>query len=212
VTAALAGRDASDGRSARPAVFCDRDGVLNVRRLDHVKSTDEFDFLPGALAALAELRQMDVPVVVISNQSVIGRGLVSMDDVANIHTRMRDAVVASGGPRLAVYVCPHAPQDSCDCRKPRPGLLYRAAADLGLDLQRSVFIGDSVVDVCAALAAGCHPILVGSPKAAIGAWPDGMVGAAPSLAEAVVAIRARPEFSPLAARDAVLSRVNGVHS
>lgn len=142
------------------AVFIDRDGVICHNRADYVKSWDEFVFLPGVLAALARLAATDLVVVVITNQSAINRGQVAMRTVDDIHRRMVAAVEAAGGRVDAVYTCPHRPDEDCSCRKPRPGLLRQAAAELGLDLARSFLIGDSWEDIQAALAAGCRPYLV----------------------------------------------------
>lgn len=211
LAASLGASQASSVHAPRPAIFLDRDGVLNVRRLDHVKSMDEFEFLPGVLDALAELRRLDAPVVVITNQSVIGRGLASASDVERIHSRMQQAVAASGGPQLSVYVCPHDPEESCDCRKPRPGLLLGASAQLGLDLQRSVLVGDTMVDVFAALAVGCHPVLIGSRDQALQSFPDGMVSVVSSLAEAIDTISKRAEFSGAPANGSKAASVNGVY-
>jgi histidinol-phosphate phosphatase family protein len=176
----------------RPAIFLDRDGVLNVRRPDHVKSLAEFEFIPGALDALAELGVGQTPVVVVTNQSVIGRGLASVEEVDKIHARLRQAMRASGVQQLFIYACPHTPEDGCECRKPRPGLLLRAAADLNLDLARSVIVGDSITDAQAGLAAGCYPILVGNFEGPFACVAD--------LAEAIRLIRARVEFAPSSSR------------
>ena len=142
------------------AVFLDRDGVINANRADYVKNWDEFVFLPGVFDALRRLAQDERAIVVVSNQSAIGRGLVPVEAVETIHHRMRAEVQRQGGRIDAVFYCPHGPQDDCDCRKPLPGLLLRAAAELHLDLARSYVIGDAVSDVEAALAAGCSPIFV----------------------------------------------------
>jgi D-glycero-D-manno-heptose 1,7-bisphosphate phosphatase len=171
----------------RPAIFLDRDGVLNVRRSDHVKSLAEFEFIPGALDALSELDVGETPVVVVTNQSVIGRGLASHAEVDIIHAHLREAMLGAGVQRLSIYVCPHAPKDGCECRKPRPGLLLRAASELNLDLKRSVMIGDSITDAQAGMAAGCYPILVGNFEGTIACVAD--------LGEAVRLIRGRAEFS-----------------
>jgi D-sedoheptulose 7-phosphate isomerase len=173
----------------------DRDGVINARRPDHVKNSGEFRFLPDVLEALAQLAQLDAPVVLATNQSVIGRRLTSRQAVDEIHRAMQDVISAFGGPRLALYVCPHAPEDGCECRKPRPGLLLQAAAELGLDLPRSVFIGDSLTDVSAALAAGCRPILVGHRGAAVGTGASETVRCVESFAEAVRLVLADPVFA-----------------
>ena len=144
----------------RPAVFLDRDGVLNENRSDYVKSWDEFVFLPNIFAPLRRLAQNHVAIVVISNQSAIGRGIVEVETVESIHEQMRLEIQHQGGRIDGVYYCPHHPDDGCNCRKPRPGLLLQAAEELHLDLKSSYLIGDAVSDVEAALAAGVHPIMV----------------------------------------------------
>jgi D-glycero-D-manno-heptose 1,7-bisphosphate phosphatase len=144
----------------KKAVFLDRDGVINRDRPDYVKSWQEFEFLPGALEALRLLASRPEPVIVVSNQSCIGRGLVAEERVEEIHRLMRAAVEREGGRIDAVYYCPHRPEEDCPCRKPRPGLLLRAAADFSLDLRGSVMIGDDLKDLRSAAAAGVRPILV----------------------------------------------------
>jgi D-glycero-D-manno-heptose 1,7-bisphosphate phosphatase len=144
----------------RPAIFLDRDGVINHNRADHVKSWPEFEFLPGSLLALRRLARLDWPVVVVTNQAMIGRGQASRDSVDDIHARMLTAVLRAGGRIDAVMLCPHRPDEDCACRKPRPGLLLDAADALGLDLARSFMVGDAASDVMAALNAGCQPVLV----------------------------------------------------
>lgn len=144
----------------RRAVFLDRDGVINVNRPDHVKSWDEFVFLPNALAALARLAASDFLVIVTTNQSAIARGLVTEETVRAIHTRMIADVARAGGRIDAVYFCPHHPDDKCACRKPQPGLFLQAARDFAIDFTRSFVIGDAFSDVAAALAIGAQPILV----------------------------------------------------
>jgi D-glycero-D-manno-heptose 1,7-bisphosphate phosphatase len=141
------------------------------------------------LEALAELGATGVPVAVVTNQSIIGRGLAPLHDVDAIHQWMQEVVSAHGGPRLAIYVCPHAPEDSCECRKPRPGLLLQAAVELDVDLTQSIFVGDSPSDVAAALAVGCHPILVGATPLEQTAWPASMVSCVPTLDGAVRLMR-----------------------
>jgi D-glycero-D-manno-heptose 1,7-bisphosphate phosphatase len=143
------------------AIFLDRDGVINRRRLDHVRSWHDFEFLPRSLEALRRLRELGGRVAVVTNQSVVGRGLITASDLVSIHERMVEVVERHGGRIERIYVCPHAPGHGCDCRKPGIGLLLRAAADLKVDLARSVLVGDSLTDIQAALAAGCHPIMVG---------------------------------------------------
>lgn len=142
------------------AVFLDRDGVINANRPDHVKSWEEFAFLPGALHALRLLRAAGWTTVVVTNQAVIGRGIVSPAVVQAIERRMLEAVQAFGGRIAAVFHCPHRPEDGCDCRKPRPGLLLRAAERFGLDLAQSYLIGDALTDITAGRIVGCRCILV----------------------------------------------------
>lgn len=145
-------------------ILLDRDGVINRERADYVKRWDEFEFLPGVPAALRTLSALDAPIAVITNQSVIGRGLVDRAVIDAIHARLCAVVRAAGGRIDAVFVCPHAPADHCRCRKPQPGLLLDAAAYFGLDLRHSVFVGDALTDYAAARAAGCHPLLVRSGR------------------------------------------------
>jgi len=146
--------------NGRVTVFVDRDGVINRRRPDHVKSWEEFEFLPGAIDALARLHQMDARVVVITNQSVVGRGLVAQEDLVQIHRRMIDEVARGGGRIEGIYACPHSPEQGCSCRKPGTELFKRASAELGIDLTDSFMVGDSESDMLAARAAGSRPVLV----------------------------------------------------
>lgn len=142
------------------AIFLDRDGTINVERADYVKSIDEFVLLPGALAALGSLATLSVPIIVVTNQSVIGRGIVTRTAVDAIHAHLCSVVRAVGGRIDAIYLCPHHPAMRCTCRKPNPGLLVAAAADFHLDLTHCVFIGDSVTDFSAARTVGCRPVLL----------------------------------------------------
>ena len=144
----------------RRAVFLDRDGVICRNRDDHVKSWEEFTFLPGATKALARLANLDLYIVVITNQAIINRNLVPVAAVEDIHTRMVRAIEAGGGRVDRVLYCPHRPEELCDCRKPRPGLLHIAAQELGLDLSRCYLIGDAETDMRAGRAAGCRCYLV----------------------------------------------------
>jgi len=162
---AFYGRRTQD-ESPRPAVFLDRDGVINRNRSDYVKSWDEFVFLPGALGAIARLAKTPYYVIVLTNQSVIGRGIVAAEVVKDIHQRMVDSVRRGGGRIDAVFWCPHRPEDQCGCRKPEPGMFREAANRFPLNLAESFFIGDAQSDVLAAQAAGCHPVLVLSGRIA----------------------------------------------
>jgi len=143
-----------------PAVFLDRDGVINENRTDYVKAWDEVCFLPGVFSALARLATSSFRIVLITNQSPIGRGILTAAQVEAINRRLVEEIGARDGRIDAVYYCPHHPDEGCACRKPQPGLLHQAAQDLGLDLAHSYLIGDAMSDIEAALAAGCTPILV----------------------------------------------------
>lgn len=142
------------------AILLDRDGTINVERTDYVKSIDELILLAGALSALASLSVFGAPIVLITNQSAIGRGIVSHEQIAEIHAHLCSLVRTAGGHIDAIYVCPHRPDEACSCRKPKPGLLQSAASEMGFDLRRSIFVGDSITDYQAARAAGCTPVLV----------------------------------------------------
>jgi D-sedoheptulose 7-phosphate isomerase len=148
----------------KPVVMVDRDGVIN-RNLEHgVRHWEEFEFLPGSLQGLELLARHGHRVVVVSNQADIARGHMTPAQLSNINRRMSAEVLAHGGSIEAIYVCPHSPEDGCDCRKPAPGLLHRASADLGFALADSYFVGDHPTDIEAAEAAGAKPVLVTSGR------------------------------------------------
>ena len=144
----------------RPAVLLDRDGVINRDGRDYVKSWDEFQFCPGALEAIARLTQAKFEIYVITNQSGVGLGIVLLRRLRDIHIKMQLEIARAGGRILGIQVCPHSPDDGCLCRKPEPGLLLKAAAKWGLDLQQSYFIGDAARDIQAGHAVGCTTIFV----------------------------------------------------
>jgi len=155
----------NDGRVRGPAIFLDRDGVINVRRPDdYVLDWSQFDFFPGIREALKELSRLHLPMIVISNQSAVGKGLLKPRTLESITKEMYRRLCADGAPLSAVYYCPHRADENCVCRKPRPGLLLEAAADFNIDLARSVFVGDSETDLQAARAAGCNPIFFDSNR------------------------------------------------
>ena len=166
------------------AVLVDRDGVINVNRPDYVKCWDEFEFLPGALQGLAMLAESGFTIVVVTNQSVVNRGLVSLAELGEIHSRMCAAIRRHGGRIHGVLYCPHRPEQRCPCRKPQPGLLLRAKHQLRLDWETAVLIGDHHTDLEAASRAGCRSILVrsGRPtKAVPTGLPDGCIAVVPDL-------------------------------
>lgn len=152
--------------SGKPAVFLDRDGTL-VEEMEFLVDPDKLRLFPGAAAAVRRLNDAGLPVVIVTNQSMIARGLASEQQLALVHERLI-AMLAREGARLdGIYYCPHHPDIGelpyravCDCRKPLPGLLNQAAADLGLDLGNSAMVGDSLRDLEAGAAAGCSTLIL----------------------------------------------------
>jgi D-glycero-D-manno-heptose 1,7-bisphosphate phosphatase len=142
------------------AIFLDRDGVICENRPDHVKSWNEFIFLPGAQKSLAALSRLDLPIIVITNQAIVGRGMVPASVVDDIHRRMVSGVEANGGRIDRVVYCPHRPEDGCACRKPEPGMLLRMADEMGIDLSHSYLVGDAATDLMAGRQVGCQLFLV----------------------------------------------------
>ena len=146
--------------NGKPAVFLDRDGVLNEDR-GYVHRWEDFSFLPGAIDALRRLQQKGYLLVVITNQSAVARGLCSEADVLALHERMCAFLREQGIELAGIYYCPHHPQGSvsdyaivCSCRKPEPGMILRAAREHGIDLSRSLLVGDKLSDLEAGRAAG----------------------------------------------------------
>ena len=146
--------------SKRPAIFLDRDGVIIENRDEYVRSWADVSFIPGALNALASVAASGYAIVVVTNQSGVGRGLIPLADAEAINHRVLAEIARAGGRIDAAYICPHKPEDDCDCRKPRPGMLLRAARELNLDLSRSWMIGDALTDMQAGEAAGVRSLLV----------------------------------------------------
>ena len=150
--------------SARLIVL-DRDGVINRDSPNYITTPEEWEALPGSLEAIAQLCRADYHVVIITNQSGIARGLYSINALNRIHQKMRDELQPVGGEISAIFFCPHAPQDGCACRKPKPGLFLDLAARLKCDLRQVHAVGDSLRDIQAARAAGAKPVLVESGSA-----------------------------------------------
>jgi D-glycero-D-manno-heptose 1,7-bisphosphate phosphatase len=143
-----------------PAVFLDRDGVIIENRAGYVTSWADVEFLPTAFEALRRLSRSAHSIVLVTNQSAVGRGLLALEEAVALHRRVIAEIVAHGGRVDAWYLCPHRPEQRCACRKPAPGMLQCAARDLALDLAQSYLVGDAVSDVEAAHAAGVRGILV----------------------------------------------------
>lgn len=145
----------------RPAVFLDRDGTINEEK-GYLCTPEAVTLLPTVCKAIALLNAHNIPVIVITNQSALGRGLMSRAEFDAVNAALWEALQAGGAHYDALYYCPHVPDliPPCPCRKPCPGLLLQAAVDFNIDLLRSYIIGDKQSDLDAGYAAGCHTLLV----------------------------------------------------
>ena len=142
-------------------VILDRDGVINEDRIDkYVKSPDEWIPIPGSLEAIAKLNQAGYTVVVVSNQSGLGRGLFDQATLEKIHEKMQEALQQAGGKIEKIYICPHLPDDQCECRKPKIGLLKKIEEDFFVDLTQVYYVGDKYIDYLTAKNAQCPFVLV----------------------------------------------------
>ncbi len=139
------------------ALFMDRDGTVMVD-VGYPRRPDDVELLPDAPPMLARLHDLGFKLVVVSNQSGVGRGLVTADEAEAVHERFVEALRAGGVELDAAYYCPHAPDEGCSCRKPSPELLQRAARELALDLPESFMVGDRDSDLEAGRRAGCRTI------------------------------------------------------
>ncbi len=148
-------------------IILDRDGVINVDSDQFIKSPDEWKPIPGALEAIARLNQWGWRVVVASNQSGVGRGLFGMDTLNAINDKMVRSLAQVGGRLDAIFFCPHAADSTCDCRKPKPGMLLQIGERFNVDLAGVPVVGDSLRDLQAAVAAGAKPYLVLTGKGEI---------------------------------------------
>jgi D-glycero-D-manno-heptose 1,7-bisphosphate phosphatase len=145
----------------RPSVFLDRDGTI-AEEVGYLNHADRFRMFPFAGAAIRRLNQAGLAVVVVTNQSGVARGYFPASLVQQVNDRMQHELAAVGARLDAVYYCPHSSADGCNCRKPRTGMLERAAWEHNLDLQRSYMVGDRYGDMELAFRAGCKAILVRS--------------------------------------------------
>jgi len=145
-------------------VILDRDGVINQDSDDYIKSPQEFVPIAGSLEAIARLKQAGYLVVVATNQSGIGRGLFDLETLDAMHDKLRKMLAEVGGSIDGVFFCPHAPNEGCECRKPRPGLLLQISKQFDMPLADVPAIGDSLRDLESAQAVGARPILVRTGK------------------------------------------------
>lgn len=158
-------------------IILDRDGVINVDSGQYIKSPEEWKPIPGALEAIARLNQWGWRVVVASNQSGVGRGLFGMDTLNAINEKMVKSLAQVGGRLDAIFFCPHPADSTCDCRKPKPGMLLQIAERYNAELADVPCVGDGLRDLQAAAAAGAQPYLVltgkGEATQASGELPPG---------------------------------------
>ena len=144
----------------KKAIFLDRDGVINLEKKDYVKSIKEFQIIHNVPKAIATLKEKGFLVIVITNQSAINRGLLTIKILNEIHNQLQEILKDNDTSIDDFYFCPHRPDENCLCRKPKPGLLLQAAKHHKIDLKNSFFIGDSQTDIEAAKAVGCKYILL----------------------------------------------------
>lgn len=137
-----------------PAIFLDRDGVIIENRDKYVRSWDDVYIYPQALQALARFSKLPFIYIIVTNQSVVGRNIISKQDADAINIRLVNEIKLAGGRIDDVFMCPHAPSAGCRCRKPNPGLFHQAALTLPLNLNTSIMVGDALTDLVAAQAAG----------------------------------------------------------
>ena len=138
-----------------PAIFLDRDGVLIENQPNYVRSWADVILFPEAMAAVAAAsRLLPHKIIIVTNQSAVGQGLVSLSTVEAINQQLVQLITAANGRIDAVFTCPHLPADRCLCRKPQPGMLLQAATQFDLDLSQSIMIGDALTDVVAGRQAG----------------------------------------------------------
>ena len=142
------------------AVFLDRDGIINVERKDYVKTVEEFVLIEGIFDAIKIINEKGYLVIIITNQSVINRGIIDIQKLKEIHEYFLKQATKNNAKIDGIYFCPHKPDENCECRKPKPGMILRALKDFQIDVKKSVMFGDSDKDIEAAKKAGCKGVLV----------------------------------------------------
>ena len=146
----------------RKTFLLDRDGVINYDSHNYIRSPSDWTPIPGSLKAIARLKKAGYKVVVVTNQSGIGRGYLDIHELNKIHNRLLRELAAEGATIDAFFFCPHRPEENCLCRKPSDGLLISLQRKLGIDLRGVPFVGDKESDVLTARSVGARPILVKS--------------------------------------------------
>ena len=141
------------------AAFLDRDGTI-IEEKDFIGTPDEIEFVPGSIEAIKMLRSLGYKIVVVSNQSCIGRGILTEKMVAEVNQSFLERLKDQNAPADVLYFCPHHPDDNCDCRKPKTGMIERAVRELKLDLRDAVVIGDKLADIQLGKNIGATTVLV----------------------------------------------------
>lgn len=139
---------------ATPAIFLDRDGVIIENRANYVRDWSDVTFIGSAMEAMVTLARLSLPIIIVTNQSAVGRGIITKSVAEEINQQLVKAIEKFGGRVNAVFMCPHSPKDHCNCRKPEPGLLFQASRDLDITLSRSILVGDALTDIEAGRNAG----------------------------------------------------------
>jgi len=148
-----------------PVVFLDRDGVINEDSSAYIKTCEEFRFIPGSIEAIRQLTHNGFTCIVISNQSMIHRQISTLSNLMDMNQWMISQIKANGGHIHDIFFCPHGPESGCECRKPKTGLIEKAATIYSIDISQTIMIGDNLKDMQCANNAGCaHAILVRTGK------------------------------------------------
>ena len=142
------------------AIFLDRDGVINKKRDDYVKSIDELEIFPDVGEGISSLKKMGFLIIVITNQSVINRKIITVKELEKIHSSIQNNLKEYSCNIDRFYFCPHIPNENCDCRKPKSGLLLQAITDFSINSSKSWMIGDCLTDIQAGEKVGCKTILL----------------------------------------------------
>ena len=168
------------------AVFLDRDGTM-AEDVSYCRRPEDFRLLRNTAKAIKLLNECGFKVIVVTNQSGVGRGYFTEEALAQIHEKMKRELARQGARVDAIYYCPHHPDDNCDCRKPKPGMMRQAVKDYHIDLERSFVMGDMLSDIAMGKATGCRTILIGNrpPVGGGEAEPDDI---APDILEAAYSI------------------------
>ncbi len=178
------------GLKHRGCVILDRDGVINHDSPDYIRSADQWHPIDGSIEAIADLDRAGFAVVVVSNQSGVGRGLLTAEVLEMIHAKMAHAVAAAGGHFAGIYHCPHTPEQRCECRKPAVGMVRQLERELGYAPTGAPLVGDKHTDLALARRVGARPILVrtGYGERTLAMLDDPTVEVYDSLAHAAPAL------------------------